>query len=588
MFNNMTMSSVPENALSLNNSNALPIWDIPSRMAFQIIFDAKNGPKRPMIRRPYRDTSRPYNQQRDFKNHETRQILDDRMPDGVHYGIVTFEAGGTQEYRTEMKRTAEYLSRGWTNEGERFRCIYGHVPDDGLMLFVSANSSIHRPEDLGFSVSSDAKAAKRARRFFAAHMFMAKGRAVDRLDLPTGTGYAVELTDGRLISVLDFNMAVLNQAQRALKEGSITCNLPGFDGAMSTIGGYFGQGKGVTHANPHVHFDVVIYDSKKEVRFTDGTFYFGVLAHTGLHPFRMDLQTLTNSGLYDDNLVVKAGLDRMEELSELYFGDDEDAIIEDFAATVRAVDAAETSDKAVWPLIRAVHLDYQSKTMPVLCRRMFAHGVQEAVDIVRGRVHLKNGLRAYTFPNPMLDDQHGTPDLNKDNISGKHEGLSIVCAPDAPEGRMVIGRSPNTNSSEMLEVWNRHVPELMEYKGKGRVFFGADAGEILCRLNDGDMDDMLFAFWGEEYLAKFRQMRYPVVPLEGAIGSTTPSAHRQLNRARWEGIGSKWNPNVFFQQLKAFECGSESLGSFINRGWIDTLLSGEHRSAIRACLDDGR
>jgi hypothetical protein len=218
--------------------------------------------------------------------------------------------------------------------------------------------------------------------------------------------------------------------------------------------------------------------------------------------------------------------------------------------------------------------------MPVLCRRMFNQGIQESVDISRGRVHLKNGMRAYTFPNPLVDGPDGMPDLSKDNISGTHEGLPMVCAPDAPEGRMVIGRSPNTNSSEMLEVWNRHMPKLMEHKGQGRVYFGADAGEIIGQLNDGDMDDLLFVFRGEEYLAKFRQMHYPVELLEGVSLSRTQSAHHRLNRARWEGIASRWTPNVFFQQLKAFERGSESLGSFINRGWIDTLLSGEHR--IRA------
>jgi hypothetical protein len=584
----MAISNVPENVQSLNTAHSLPEWTVPSRMAFHLVFDTKNGPKHPLIRRPYTDTSTPFNPNTGFKEHETRQILDDRMPEGTRYGIATFEGGGSKEYRKEMRRTAEYLSRGWTSEGERFRCVYGHVPDDGLMLFVSADSCIYTPEDLGICIASDAKAAKRARRFFAAHMLMVKGRAVDRLDLPTGTGYAVELTDGRLISVLDFNMSLLDKAQRALKEGSITCNLPGFDGTMSTTGGYLGQGKGVTHANPHVHWDVVLYDSKKEFRFTDGTFYFGVLAQTGLHPFKMDLQTLTNSGLYDDHLVTKAGLDRMEELSELYFGDDEDAIIADFAATVRAVDAAGSDDKTEWPLIRAVHLDFQSKTMPVLCRRMFNQGIQESVDISRGRVHLKNGMRAYTFPNPLVDGPDGMPDLSKDNISGKHEGLPMVCAPDAPEGRMVIGRSPNTNSGEMLEVWNRYIPELMEYKGHGRVYFGADAGEIIGQLNDGDMDDLLFVFWGEEYLAKFRQMHYPVELLEGVSLSKTQSAHHRLNRARWEGIVSRWTPNVFFQQLKAFERGSESLGSFINRGWIDTLLSGEHRTAIRACLNEGR
>jgi len=58
--------------------------------------------------------------------------------------------------------------------------------------------------------------------------------------------YAVQLTDGSLITVLDFNMDMLDQAQTSLKDGSGICSLPGFDGAMSTFGGPMGQGKGIT------------------------------------------------------------------------------------------------------------------------------------------------------------------------------------------------------------------------------------------------------------------------------------------------------------------------------------------------------
>ena len=67
--------------------------------------------------------------------HESRQILDDRMPDGVEYGIVTFE-GGSKAAREETRRVVEHLSRGWTDNGKRFRCVYGHAADTGFMLFV--------------------------------------------------------------------------------------------------------------------------------------------------------------------------------------------------------------------------------------------------------------------------------------------------------------------------------------------------------------------------------------------------------------------------------------------------------------------
>jgi len=99
----MNLLSVNADALSTNQNSELPGWNVPSHMAFHIVFDGRldiNGKLDPVIRRPYRDTSRPYNQRRDFMAHETRQVLDDRMPAGVEYGIVTFD-GGSKAAREE-------------------------------------------------------------------------------------------------------------------------------------------------------------------------------------------------------------------------------------------------------------------------------------------------------------------------------------------------------------------------------------------------------------------------------------------------------------------------------------------------------
>ena len=46
-------------AQSPNQKPSLPVWDVPSRMALPLVYDAKNGPKHPAIRRPYKDTSMP-------------------------------------------------------------------------------------------------------------------------------------------------------------------------------------------------------------------------------------------------------------------------------------------------------------------------------------------------------------------------------------------------------------------------------------------------------------------------------------------------------------------------------------------------
>jgi coenzyme F420-reducing hydrogenase delta subunit len=143
-------------------------------MAFHI---KHKGNSAPIVRRPFVE-GKLFNKATDFKLHETRQILDDRLPEGCRYGIVTFE-GGDKEARKRMKKTAEFLSRGWTCDGERFRCIYGHVLDEGFMLLVSAKSGVSSLKDLGIHATNDEKGAKRARRFFAAHSFMSKGRVVN-------------------------------------------------------------------------------------------------------------------------------------------------------------------------------------------------------------------------------------------------------------------------------------------------------------------------------------------------------------------------------------------------------------------------
>jgi len=41
-------------AQTFDQKPSLPVWDVPSRMAFHLVYDAKNGPKHPAIRRPIR------------------------------------------------------------------------------------------------------------------------------------------------------------------------------------------------------------------------------------------------------------------------------------------------------------------------------------------------------------------------------------------------------------------------------------------------------------------------------------------------------------------------------------------------------
>jgi hypothetical protein len=526
--------------------------------------------------------------------HESRQFLDYQVPEGFRYGIVTFEASGKEGGPKMVDHVRFLRKQGWTTpDGGRFRFVYGHINGDkGLMLFISVAAKIRDLSQLGLVLTSGVKTPKRTQRIFASYQILHKCTLLTSYTEDNGTVYEAMLPNGKLFRTLNFNMELLTPEMQAFVDGSGHCGLPGFDGCAFTMLGSWGSNKGVYAKNPLLQdYDVVNYGTQKEVVLTNGFVFIGVLSKTGLYDLTMDPQTLLNSGGYEDDLCIKYGENAMNKMADLLFSDDEDALVEHFSKLVNVSDAARrkvSEPKIEWSLIKAMKNDHQSKTMPVLFRRLVNHGMRMAVDVVRGRVAMGEiGCRLYVRPYPNMLEANGTPDFKLDNLSGKHEALPIVCMPDVKGGPAMLGRNPNTNSSEMILVWNIHLPELIQYKGDGWCFMGSDAGDLLSPLNGGDMDDNVFVITDPAYIAKWQTMKYPVQPKIKVADRQIP-ADVAAYRAHYMGIGEFWSANVFEEQLRAFVEYSDSLGSFINDGMLDSALSGEHRASIKACLENGR
>jgi hypothetical protein len=185
---------------------------------------------------------------------------------------------------------------------------------------------------LGLVLTSGVKTPKRVQRIFASYQTLHKCTLLTSYTEDIGTVYEAMLPDGKLFRTLNFNMELLTPEMQAFVDGSGHCGLPGFDGCAFTMLGSWGSNKGVYAKNPLLQdFDVVNYGTQKEVIFTHGSIFIGVLSKTGLYDLTMDPQTLLNSGGYEDDLCIKYGENAMNKMADLLFSDDEDALVEHFS-----------------------------------------------------------------------------------------------------------------------------------------------------------------------------------------------------------------------------------------------------------------
>lgn len=530
--------------------------------------------------------------------HETRVLLDSLVPEGFSYLIVTLTGSGKQvdeardinisgaELAANQARRMRTRAICDQTTGKRYRCVYAHSTDDDIfMLYVEIGSGIEKPADLGLVFSDDPKLPKRAKRLFAPYPMLIKARITAERKESAGLVQTAQLATGKTIEVLWYDVSPLNEKQLTLVNGMGVNNLKGCDGTMGTILGRE-MGKGIYHANPRVKYDLVIYEGKQEAVLVGKDLYIGVLGDVSEHPAYMDIQTMTNMGWFGQDLCQKVGIETMQALSEVMFRGSEDEVRDLLAKLVPVARKAleKNPDKEGWALIKAAELGHETKTQPVFQRRFMTYLFENSVDLTKGRIPMFNRFgRFYVRPNPLMFDQDGTPVLAWD-VLGRN-----VCIPDAPAGPVWLVRNPNTNSKEGVLVINVHIPELMKYKGRGYVFLGAEAIDILPKLNGGDMDDSVLVTWDIDFVRKAESMNYPVQPkvacTDGGVKCVSQNPHIAANQQHHRGLATgHWNFNVFETQLQQFSSYQTSLGTFINRGMLDTLLSGEHREAILASL----
>lgn len=584
-------------------------WDTlkrPSMLAFQVILEWKEGEKNPeeMQLRRYPGEPAIFDSKAHMLPYATRPALDMIVPPGYMYGVLTATANGSEERKLMKEKIEIWLKYGYKMDGIHYRPIYSMVDgSEATVFFITAGATVldratggHRLvrtiNDLGLCLSSDRKAPKRARREFANYTLALEGVEYGSYVNEDGTIYDCRLEDGRYITICVCDMSGWTEAEEKAVDGSVVINLPEFDGCIATISGSFGQAKGIGYNVPNCDkYTVYVFGAKKELIREDGWIFLGALSHIHEGELFTDLQTITNAGAYDDNLLVEMALKAMNDRSELLMDGTDDQILDLFAAAARAENtrhAKNYKSKPKWTTMQALEFGVGRLFTPKVFRSVFRHGFKGAIDLDRMRVPVAEGGRFYARWDPSMGTSSGRPDVDLSVIPDEHNGLPVVCIPGAPEGEVLLARNPNTHPGEFVLCYNFHIEYLKEYKHKGWVFFGRRAGELLGHMNGGDMDDAIMVIWMEAFIAKWRTMQYPVQPKIVQPKPASMGGARSSRISRMTGIADRWNWNTFIDRdLEEYTGFSKSLGAFINKGTFEMLHSGEHREAIAECLENG-
>ena len=568
-----------------NPVSDMPVWDVESKMAVHLVYLAttvesdilvkERLPKVKGVRGEFVADKHFY------ASCETRQVLDDAMPADCRYVIGTFETK-TPDAGTALGNQILSLKRnGYIHPvtGEKFRMLYGNWLGTGFFVMVSATSQIRSMSDLGIEIFADVKGVKRLRRIVAHHQYMCKATIIDSFSVPTGTVYVAELTNGKLISLLNFNMDLLSPSEFVRLDGTVHVNLPGFaEGCLATVSGPFGLLKGTGADNCQSNsYNIVGYGAKDEVLITGSRIYIGYLSKTGIHDVRTDNYVLVNGGFCEPQLAVRHGINAMKEVYDVLTGDDDNARNELFAGLIKA-----GGDD--WAVVRAMTLGIGGLAFPVLFDRMFQSGFKGSVQVTEGRIPIAGAKRLYVRPIPIAIKADGAPDHDYlDPLAGDKNGHYLCCAPDLEEGWVLMTRNPNTHAKEFVLLWNTHVPALMKYRGYGWAFFGESAKDIFPSMNGADMDDNVIAIQDPLFIAKWRTMAYPVQPkmthTHAEVSKEVTSAH-----AHHLGTSTKWNWKIFGNQLRQMTQKGISLGGVCNCILLDNMMSGENKDVIAKSL----
>lgn len=407
---------------------------------------------------------------------------------------------------------------------------------------------------LGFTTAmkewnESVKAGKRLNRSFAALQAgtsLITGKPID--EPMDGDGfreviYRLDTGEDLIVQFRD----VQNDFQKHIFDGTIDYSPEGArklgvqGPGTETINTTEGQAKGLSRISVGQEPDVIVWFAKKDLKY-DG-FSFGRLGD--LHPGipATDLQSIINFRLerllwrqdqdgkvhglakdymswvyqtvHDERKLKKAVLAFTKDLASFKI---RDAALSMDQAEFNAMTAANEEG---YILRKAGLRNISFMSMPILYRFAYRHLLKKVMQCRFGRIPMEWGVnegvakRLYLYGDPLMKAPNGdfTPEKSYLREKQLDNGQKIIeiCAPDLPEGLVVLWRQPNGHGNEFTIAWNKHVPELMIYRGQGMFFVGWGKEEFDRRHGGADNDDAFIIVHNREWVEHFAKLElYPV------------------------------------------------------------------------------
>lgn len=339
-----------------------------------------------------------------------------------------------------------------------------------------------------------------------------------------------------------------------------------------------GFSKGHAIVLPDLHYDLVLFNSKKMLFGERFTFGFDKL-HDGGAVFT-DVQSYLNFRFVEQDFLTTCSKEFLESVDAAIKDDEKLKLMLKFYDRkfhMKDIDGDDTfiEEEEDWALTSALRHGVDHRHHPALVRKMFnmfSKTIMKLSDL-RAPIPEHMGSARYAMVDPTIFDVWGDPVLD-----GILKGNTVHCGGHA--GEIAFHRQPNGHRNEHHIATSVVSTQLSALDSGCFMFLSRDTViPSLQKLGGGDQDDRLVYYINQSIVKHFKQLEldlYPVVKTE-----VKPQLERKANMFEHLKLRKPvYDRTQLLVMLDEMQEDQVSIGYVVNAIMQDTCISDHLEQAI--------